>query len=174
MSDNQELAGKLEPYLIPPPWSTDMIAKFPDHVRLELRTKGAPVGLGYHNDYGWFALGTGQGPFVIWTELDPTKKIVSPVESDPEPEVWKPSPRTAGYVSFCPCCGSSLRVVIPDDEDWGDFCDGYRQSHGTEWFLCTDDKGEGCVYKDIPLILHNPVRGWDKPPGDNWAIGYVK
>lgn len=75
------------------------------------------------------------------------------------------------WVRFCPCCGSELRIVAPEDRNWGDFCAHYRRRHGTEWFLCT---GTDCTYRNIPLVLHSPVRGWDKPPGDNWAIGYVK
>lgn len=27
-----------------------------------------PVGYGYHPDKGWFVLGAGQGPFIIWAE----------------------------------------------------------------------------------------------------------
>jgi len=72
---------------------------------------------------------------------------------------------------FCPRCGHTLRVVPKDDEWWGQFCEGYRKDHETEWFLCTN---ENCVYKDCPLVLHHPVYGWDKPAGDSWAIGYVK
>lgn len=72
---------------------------------------------------------------------------------------------------FCPCCGHKLEVVAGDDEFWGDFCEGYRQKHNTEWFLCSNKE---CVYNDCPLLLFNSAYGWDKQAGDNWAIGYVK
>ena len=80
-------------------------------------------------------------------------------------------------MSFCPCCGAKLRLIHPDDEWWGDFAGNYRVKHGTEWFLCTgerDGKPTDCFYTESPLVLHNPIHGWDRPPGDNWAIGYVK
>ena len=72
---------------------------------------------------------------------------------------------------FCPICGHKLDPVSKDNKDWGDFCNHYHEEHGTSWFLCSN---KDCVYKDNPLVVHNPVYGWQFRFGDNWAIGYVK
>lgn len=168
-----DIAGPLEPYLIAPPWKDDLLKKFPQDLQDELAGQHQPTGLGHHPKYGYFALGTGQGPFVIWLENDPDRPKPEPVVEEVPLGVHGPEPFKGldiGYVSFCPYCGSKLRVVHPEDEKWGDFCAGYRDRDRTEWYLCTGD----CVFRDVPLVLHNPVNGWDKPPGDNWAIGYVK
>lgn len=72
---------------------------------------------------------------------------------------------------FCMCCGSALRSVPPEDPDWGAFTAGYAKAHGTEWFLCTS---EDCTFSEVPLVLCNPVTGWDHPAGDNFALAFVK
>jgi len=72
---------------------------------------------------------------------------------------------------YCPRCGHKLVPVSKDNEDWGDFCERYRQDHGTEWYLCTNNK---CVYSEVPMVVHHPAYGWDHPSGDSWAIGYIK
>ena len=181
----------LELYLIPPPWHEDLCKRFPEYIQREIAQRASPIGLGNHHEYGFFALETtGQGPIILWMEVDPERKIITPKVSVPQP-ARDPRGYLVDWVQFCPCCGAGLRVVTPDDEDWGDFCGMYRVKHGTEWFLCTGERRvevkllenkspiaaveeTDCVYKDIPLVLHNPARGWDEPPGDNWAIGYVK
>lgn len=72
---------------------------------------------------------------------------------------------------FCPRCGHKLEPVSKDNEDWGDFCSGYHEEHGTFWFLCSNKE---CVNNDNPLVVHHPVYGWKCRSGDSWAIGYVK
>lgn len=170
--DRQQLALDLEPYLIGPPWSDDLCKRFPEWIQRDVAQHAAPIRLGHHPDYGFFALEAG----ILWMEVDPDRKIITPEVAVPEPAP-DPRGRYVGWVKFCPCCGADLRLVTPDDKDWGDFCGVYRVAHGTEWFLCSGVRSEletDCVYKNIPLVLHNPVRGWRQPPGDNWALGYVK
>jgi len=72
---------------------------------------------------------------------------------------------------FCPICGHKLEPVSEDNEDWGDFCGGYHEEHGTFWFLCSN---RDCTHNDTPLVVHHPVYGWKCKSGDSWAIGYVK
>ena len=84
----------------------------------------------------------------------------SPVNDKMSEEKW-----------FCPYCGHRLKVVVENDPYWGEFCQNYREEHGTEWFLCSNKK---CTLNSSPLVLHHPVHGWDNPAGDSWAIGYVK
>lgn len=72
---------------------------------------------------------------------------------------------------FCPRCGQKLDPVSKDNEDWGDFCSGYHEEHGTFWFLCSN---KDCVMNENPLVVHHPVYGWKCRSGDSWAIGYVK
>lgn len=168
--DRQQLAIDLEPYLIGPPWHEDLVKRFPDYIQRQVAERSVPTELGNHHEYGYFALETtGQGPIILWMEVDPERKIVAPPVTIPQP-ARDPRGYLVGWVKFCPCCGANLRLVTPDDE-WGDFCGAYRVEHRTEWFLCT---GANCVYRNVPLVLHNPVRGWSVPPGDNWALGYVK
>ena len=81
------------------------------------------------------------------------------------------TPINSTEIWYCPRCGKKLKVVSKKDEDWGEFCDGYRQDHGTEWYLCTNKK---CIYSEIPMVVHHPAYGWDHPSGDSWAIGYIK
>jgi hypothetical protein len=71
----------------------------------------------------------------------------------------------------CPYCGSELLPVDKDNPDWGSFTSDYAEAHGTEWFLCSK---EGCVFHDMPLVLCHPVKGWNYPAGDSFAIAYVK
>ena len=71
----------------------------------------------------------------------------------------------------CIYCGSLLIPVDKDNEDWGKFCDHYRQEHGTEWFLCSNEK---CVFNGYALVLCHPVGGWKCPAGDSFAIASVK
>lgn len=72
---------------------------------------------------------------------------------------------------FCPRCGHKLEQISKDNKDWGDFCNGYHEEHGTFWFLCSN---KDCIYSDNPLVVHHPVYGWQHRSGDSWAIGYVK
>lgn len=58
----------LERHLIPPErWDLEV----PPEVRVEGISDEIdryPVGYGRHPDKGWFVLGAGQGPFIIWAE----------------------------------------------------------------------------------------------------------
>lgn len=157
--DTQQLAMLLEPYLIKPPWKSELIEKFPSNVQDEARANDQPIGLGQHPKYGWFALGTGQGPFVIWIECDPNAPKPDPIPPPP-PEPYESA---YGYANFCPCCGSKLKIVPPRGE-------GLLRSR-IEEYLCT---GEDCFYKDAPLTLHHPVYGHQHAAGDSWSLGYVK
>lgn len=74
------LALELENLLMPfEEWLPDVLTNFPDDVKEELEyiirwDRGEethmphPTAIGFHPEYGWFCLGTGQGPFVIWIE----------------------------------------------------------------------------------------------------------
>ena len=57
---------KLEKYLIPPErWNGEV----PNFVRDKINPEDdSPIGFGYTKETGWFILGTGQGPFLIWKE----------------------------------------------------------------------------------------------------------
>jgi hypothetical protein len=64
-------AMELESSLIPPPWSQELIDKFPKEFQQELldpSQAGGPIGVGFREDVGHFILGCGQGPFIIWIE----------------------------------------------------------------------------------------------------------
>lgn len=64
----------LETYLIPPESWDRMV---PGFVRIQgIADEGSqPVGYGRHPEKGWFVLGTGQGPFLIYAEWDsPSEK----------------------------------------------------------------------------------------------------
>lgn len=62
-------ALSLEKHMIPPErWDLEV----PPEVRLHgiEDERSHPTGYGRHPDKGWFVLGSGQGPFVIWSEWD--------------------------------------------------------------------------------------------------------
>lgn len=60
---------ELERHMIPPDaWSGYILSKFPKDVQDELVSKTSPMGIGHHNEIGWYCLGAGQGPFLIWAE----------------------------------------------------------------------------------------------------------
>jgi hypothetical protein len=72
-SSRQEMAYSLEPFLIPiAEWNKSEIARIiPEDVRDGITDdirNGCPVGVGCREDVGYFVLGTGQGPFIIWIE----------------------------------------------------------------------------------------------------------
>jgi len=76
----ESLAFKLEKHLTPfEQWTDEMISNFPQDVQDELNyiirwSRGEekhmphPTGIGHHPEYGWFCIGAGQGPFIIWVE----------------------------------------------------------------------------------------------------------
>ena len=72
--NREELAFELEAYLLcPTAWTDDIIDRFPEDLQEELRDSsiaGGPIGIGEHPEHGWFCLGCGQGPFIIWMEDD--------------------------------------------------------------------------------------------------------
>jgi hypothetical protein len=83
-------AMSLEEHLVPPArWDVEV----PPEVRLHgIEDEGSyPVGYGRHPEKGWFVLGTGQGPFVIWAEWEnePVKQFgfTAPTE---EPRYRRP------------------------------------------------------------------------------------
>lgn len=53
-----------------PPWEEETLAHFPEKYQDELRHPElyGSIGIGHTEKTGWFILGTGQGPFIIWTE----------------------------------------------------------------------------------------------------------
>jgi hypothetical protein len=66
-------ALELERYLIEPRhWYKDQswLELVPPDVIEELDTSEQPTGLGRHPTKGWFVLGTGQGPFIVWSEWE--------------------------------------------------------------------------------------------------------
>ena len=67
------MAQKLEPFLIPiAKWNKGEIARIiPDKIREQITDfliRKSPVGVGKREDVGYFVLGTGQEPFVIWIQ----------------------------------------------------------------------------------------------------------
>lgn len=72
---------------------------------------------------------------------------------------------------FCPACGSKLKPVEEVDEDWWDIVEPVMRSCGTDYLLCTNTD---CWYSDSPLVVHHPVYGCDRAPGESWAIGWLK
>lgn len=84
----ETLALKLEASLIPGnEWTEEKITNFPEDVQTKIRLcippylkddSGKailphPTGIGHNEEVGWFCLGVGQGPFIIWLEKDPYK-----------------------------------------------------------------------------------------------------
>ena len=60
-----------EKFLIPSEYWTDaMLGNFPDEIKRELQQNEYPMGIGHHNEVGWFCLGAGQGPFWVWTQKE--------------------------------------------------------------------------------------------------------
>ena len=73
-------------------------------------------------------------------------------------------------VSFCPRCGSPLRVVDPDTKFWGSWC----KEGGPIYFLCTKPDKQCPFVETYPLVLIDPIHGYPHLPScDNWAIGVV-
>ena len=54
---------------MPPPLKAQM-DKWNDP-EFDIWSQGCSIGMGHSPDVGWFILGSGQGPFVIWIEGDP-------------------------------------------------------------------------------------------------------
>jgi len=80
-----QLAWELEKDLIPSEdWTDEVIAHYPKGIQEELKVLRAgppwkqdsqgrtllphPTGVGFREDVGWFCIGCGQGPFIIWLE----------------------------------------------------------------------------------------------------------
>ncbi len=78
----EEITFELEKHLIPPDkWDKDLISKFPENLRDEIeynirwsngeeKDMPHPIGLGFREDIGYFMIGCGQGPFIIWSEKE--------------------------------------------------------------------------------------------------------
>jgi len=77
----------LEKHLIAPPWSDELLSHFPEDIRTEAKNNGGPIGLGFHKDYGHFALGCGQGPFIIWVEKKGLNKMTITIPA--VGEIWE-------------------------------------------------------------------------------------
>ena len=79
-------AGSLEQYMLPPErWDREV----PGEVRVEgIDDEGSyPVGYGRHPEQGWFVLGAGQGPYLIWAEWQQPQKVVELTDfGTPTPE----------------------------------------------------------------------------------------
>lgn len=73
---------KAEKYMISSEeWETNPdVPKEALRIALEANEEGIPTGIAKHPKYGWMVLMTGQGPFIVWSEVE-------------LPEVDK-----------CPCC----------------------------------------------------------------------
>jgi len=63
-------AFELEHYLIDPEkWDDRLLSLIPCNIRDELEgLNPTPIGIGIHPSCGIFVLGTGQGPFIMWTQ----------------------------------------------------------------------------------------------------------
>lgn len=72
-----ELTFSLEKHMMSSEKWEGHLHHFPDDVRKELeynmrwqngleKDMPHPIGIGYREDVGWFCLGSGQGPFIIW------------------------------------------------------------------------------------------------------------
>ena len=54
----------------------------PDELLIPTKSEsdaGYPTGIAHHPKYGWFGLGSGQGPFIWWSEINDEefKKLVN-------------------------------------------------------------------------------------------------
>lgn len=84
-------AGSLERYLIrPDTWDREV----PGRVRVHgIDDEGKqPVGYGRHPEDGWFVLGTGQGPFILyadWLETGGVTELTDFGEPSPPPERYR-------------------------------------------------------------------------------------
>jgi len=61
----------LEYSLIPASnWTPTILSKFPENIQdhLNLHYNDGPIGIGWHEEVGWYCLASGQGPFVVWNE----------------------------------------------------------------------------------------------------------
>ena len=73
MNYKEELASELEEELISPDkWDNKLLDKIPREISDDIKneTTGGPTGIGYREDVGYFVIGCGQGPFIIWLEKD--------------------------------------------------------------------------------------------------------
>lgn len=68
MSETYYLALELEKHIIKYPWSEEIISNFPEEFKEELRHPEQPTAVGFRDDVGWFILGCGQGPFIIYKQ----------------------------------------------------------------------------------------------------------
>ncbi len=69
MNDDERLgciAYGLEQFMMD--WKTIPWDEVPEGMRQYRDEDDCPIGAGKHPDFGWFVLGCGQGPFIIWTE----------------------------------------------------------------------------------------------------------
>lgn len=85
-------AGSLEQYLIPPErWDREV----PGEVRVHGITDEVeryPIGYGRHPEDGWFLLGSGQGPFIIYAQWEqPAVVELDFSKPTPEPERFRQS-----------------------------------------------------------------------------------
>lgn len=75
----EEITFELEKHLIPIKKWKDAANNFPENLREEImyhirwengeeQDMPHPIGIGFRKDVGWFMLGGGQGPFIIWAE----------------------------------------------------------------------------------------------------------
>lgn len=61
----------------------------------------------------------------------------------------------------CPLCGDKLTEVnIKKD----------KTKNTREEYACT----KGCFREDYPLYFHNPFKGIDSKPTDNWSLSWIK
>ena len=69
-----KIAFEAEQHLIPPNKWEEALPKLPEEGRKileeEMVAPSGPTGLAKHPEYGYMILGSGQGPFIIWSEQE--------------------------------------------------------------------------------------------------------
>lgn len=101
-----------------------------------------------------------------WRERFEAAKKALPSSLPPS----SPPPQEYEEKWYCPCCGSPLKRISREDKEWSLFSQ-YESAHKTKYLLCTKSE---CFYSESPWVLCHPVYGWTHPPGDSFALAYVK
>ena len=115
---------ELEKHLIP---FTEWEEKVPKFVRdmVDL-DDGQPTGIGYTEKTGWYILGTGQGPFVVWMEKLTCERCGKEIEREETDDPHYPDGKPAGVFGFHPleiwlcydCNEEYKNSVMGTDKDW--------------------------------------------------------
>uniref|UniRef100_A0A6M3LTN5 Uncharacterized protein n=1 Tax=viral metagenome TaxID=1070528 RepID=A0A6M3LTN5_9ZZZZ len=62
-------AYTFEKFMIPSScWSEEILSNFPDEIKRDLKEGEYPMGIGYHNEAGWYCIMAGQGPAIVWCQ----------------------------------------------------------------------------------------------------------